>query len=113
MLNCAKCGHIVHETARTCPQCGAPPPGITDPAATLGAINLKEELKKEHVRTAVGMAFLGFLLVLGLTLLLVAMAGTGNAVLPVVAIASFFIFVASLAPRWRPWFIATHKDSAG
>lgn len=25
MLNCAKCGHIVHETARACPQCGTPP----------------------------------------------------------------------------------------
>ena len=25
MLHCTKCGHIVHETARACPQCGAPP----------------------------------------------------------------------------------------
>jgi hypothetical protein len=25
MLYCTKCGLIVHETARACPQCGAPP----------------------------------------------------------------------------------------
>jgi hypothetical protein len=25
MLYCTKCGHMVHETARACPQCGAPP----------------------------------------------------------------------------------------
>jgi hypothetical protein len=25
MLHCTKCGHIVHETARACPQCGAAP----------------------------------------------------------------------------------------
>lgn len=24
MLYCAKCGHMVHESARACPQCGAP-----------------------------------------------------------------------------------------
>ncbi len=27
MLHCTKCGHIVHETARACPQCGAPQRG--------------------------------------------------------------------------------------
>ena|SRR5208282_4966717 len=25
MLHSTRCGHIVHETARACPQCGAPP----------------------------------------------------------------------------------------
>ncbi len=24
MLYCTKCGHMMHETARACPQCGAP-----------------------------------------------------------------------------------------
>jgi TM2 domain len=24
MLHCAKCGHMMHESARACPQCGAP-----------------------------------------------------------------------------------------
>lgn len=26
MLHCTACGHMVHESARACPQCGAPTP---------------------------------------------------------------------------------------
>jgi hypothetical protein len=35
MLHCTKCGHIVHETARACPQCGAPPHAASETRARM------------------------------------------------------------------------------
>jgi hypothetical protein len=42
MLHCVACGHLVHESAPACPQCGAPParPGV----AQLGAASSKSRL---------------------------------------------------------------------
>jgi hypothetical protein len=66
MLYCSKCGHIVHETAPACPQCGAPRFAV--PASLQGA-SPKSRL--------VALLFCLFLGALGIHRFYVGKTGTG------------------------------------